>query len=154
LLVVAGCGGGGEAAARKPALAWDGAPVLRISPTGARVLIGTVRNVSLGKGKFKIGSSELKLVDRRGRPIKASVGFVSTFVRSIYPQNGRPGSRRSEFPEAEQRRLGYIAVLRSGETAPLTVSWQGRRGTRAAAKIEFGGRSLPVPATAEPAGSG
>jgi hypothetical protein len=74
--------------------------------------------------------------------------FSSSFVRSMFPHNGvQPGSA-SGYPEAEQRRVGYLAVLQSGKTAPLTVSWLDRRGAPPAKRILVGSSSLPVPAAA------
>jgi hypothetical protein len=143
-LALAGCGDGG-ASAGTPQLAWDGKPRLVKSETGARVLIGKVKNQSLGSEKFKIKARALKLVDQQGRPIKASVVFASSYVRSLYPQNGRPGGVRSEFPEAEQQRIGDLAVLRSGETTPLTVSWNEPSASHRPARVVYRGGSLPVP---------
>jgi hypothetical protein len=149
--LAAGCGDGGgdagKAGTKKAVLAWDGAPVLRVSPSGARVLIGEVRNQSLGREKSKLKATELKVVDRRGRRVQASIGFISTFVRSLYPQNGRPGMSRDEFPEAEQRRIGYLAVLRSGEATPLTVSWRQSPGDPVASRIVYPAGSLAIPRT-------
>jgi len=143
-LIAGGCGGEGDASSGDARLAWEGEPTLRASETTrARVLIGTVKNTSLGR--VRIRSSALTLVDQDGRRMKASVGFVSTFVRSLYPQSGRPGARRSEFPEAERRRIGDLAVLRSGETSPLTVSWNEPPGRRDATRIDYGRGSLEIP---------
>jgi hypothetical protein len=126
----------------KSGLAWEGKPTLRVSPSGARVVIGTVRNGS--SRELRIKSPEVTAVDGQGRRIKSSAGFVSTFVRSLYPQNGRPGDTRDEFPEAEQRRIGYLAVMAPGESVPLTVSWNEPSG-RTATRIRIGQRYLPVP---------
>jgi hypothetical protein len=146
VLFVAVCGGGAQAGKR--GLAWEGKPTVRVSPTtGARVLIGRVKNESV-RDQFKIRAQDLKLLDQEGQPIRASVVFVSSFVRSIYPQSGRPGARRSDFPEAEQRRIGALAVLRSGESVPLTVSWSELRGPRIAARIDTGHGDLSVPKVA------
>jgi hypothetical protein len=147
-LAIAGCSGGVAGKGGDPVLGWEGKPILRVSPEGARVLIGTVKNK--GFGKLKVKAQDLRLVDRHGRPIQASIGFVSSFVRSLYPQNGRPGSRPSEYPEAEQRRIGYLAVLRSGESAPLTVSWRKPPRARSATRIVYRTASLPVPPVANP----
>jgi hypothetical protein len=86
-----------------------------------------VRNQSLGKERSKIKATELKVVDRRGRRIQTSVGFVSTFVRSLYPQNGRPGMSREEFPEAEQRRSATWRCCGRAR-APRSRSPRGRPG--------------------------
>lgn len=107
------------------------------------MLVGTVKNAS--GSELRIKSSNVTAVDQRGKRIRSSVAFVSSFVRSVYPQNGRPGGRRSEFPEAEQRRIGFLAVLGPDDSSPLTVSWNEPPGPRAAAQIDTGHGSLPVP---------
>jgi hypothetical protein len=143
-VALAGCGGGSTAA--KGGLGWKGEPIMRVSSaTGARVLLGTVKNES--SRELRIRAPDVRLVDQHGRRIRSSAAFASSFVRSLIPQNGRPGSRKSEFPEAEQRRIGYLAVLRSGETVPLTLSWNEPAGPRTAKRIVYGAGSLPVPAT-------
>jgi hypothetical protein len=139
---LAGCGGGGATDNGKPALRWKQAPVLRTSPTGAHVLIGTVTNPS--SHKLMLRATQLEVVDRRGRRMKASAVFSSTYVRSIYPHNGIGPTGPAQYPEAEQRRVGYLLVLEAGKTAPLTVSWKQRPRGPAAARIDYGSGSLPV----------
>jgi hypothetical protein len=146
VLAIAGCGGGDSGEKAEPAsFAWKGKPILRISPEGARVLIGTVHNGFTRT--LRIRAPSVRVVDQRGRRMKASVAFVSSFVRSTLPQNGRPGSRRSEFPETEQRRIGYLAMLYPGNTLPLTVSWNEPRGRRAERILTPAG-GLPIPSAA------
>jgi hypothetical protein len=149
LAVPTGCGGddGGAQNADGPALAWDGTPVVRASETGARVVIGKVRNDS--SGELRITTPKLAVVDARGRRIKSSAVFVSTFVRSTYPHNRGQASGPANYPEAEQRRVGYLAVLEAGESTPLTVSWRERPRGPAAKRIEYGGGSLAIPASSE-----
>jgi hypothetical protein len=122
-------------------LAWDGAPVLRASSTGAHVLIGKVKNQSADQ--LKLTAAQLKVVDGHGRRIKSSVVFSSTYVRSIYPHNGIGPTEPRDYPEAEQRRVGYLLELEAGKSAPLTVSWRQPRG-RPAARIDYGKGSLAV----------
>jgi hypothetical protein len=122
-------------------LAWDGAPVVRASSTGAHVLIGKVKNQS--SDQLKLTAAQLKVVDGHGRRIKSSVVFSSTYVRSIYPHNGIGPTEPRDYPEAEQRRVGYLLELEAGKSAPLTVSWRQPRG-RPAVSIDYGEGSLPV----------
>jgi hypothetical protein len=138
-----GCGDGETADAGKPALAWDGTPVVRTSSTGAHVLIGKVRNNS--SNELRITVPQVKVVDAGGRGIASSVIFRSSYVRSIYPHNAIARAQPSEYPEAEQRRVGYLAVLGSGDDSPLTVSWRERRSGPKASRIVLGPGSLPVP---------
>jgi hypothetical protein len=146
-----GCGGddGGDGGERAEgaALAWDGTPVVRASGTGARVVIGKVKNES--SRELRITGPELAVVDARGRRIKSSAVFVSTFVRSTYPHNRGQASGPANYPEAEQRRVGYLAVLDAGESTPLTVSWRERPRGPAAKRIVYGAGSLAIPAAIE-----
>jgi hypothetical protein len=139
-----GCGGGDSADAGKPALAWDGTPVVRASSTGAHVLIGKVKNDS--SGELRIRVPEVKVIDADGRRIASTAVFSSTYVRSLYPHNGVARPNPSQYPAAEQRRVGYLAVLGSGDDSPLTVSWRQRRAGRKAERVVLGAASLPLPA--------
>jgi hypothetical protein len=138
------CGGGEDAGAGKPALGWEGTPVVRASSTGAHVLIGKVKNDS--SGELRISVSQVRVVDPNGRRIASTAVFSSTYVRSLYPHNGVARPSPSQYPEAEQRRVGYLAVLGSGDEAPLTISWRQRRGGRKAKRVVLGTASLPIPA--------
>lgn len=147
-VVVAGCGGSGNDGGGGPAksrLAWDGTPVVRASSTGARVLIGKVENKSSGELRLEV--PQLKLVDRRGRRVRSTAVFASSFVRSMFPHNGVVPVRPERYPEAERRRVGFLAVLGAGKAAPLTVSWLEHRG-REPSRIVLGGASLAVPQAA------
>jgi hypothetical protein len=146
IAALAGCGAdsGGDGGGT-PRLAWDGTPVSRTSPSGARVLTGKVRNDS--SSELRITAPKLRVVDANGRLIKSSAVFVSTYVRSIYPHNGVTPAQPSDYPEAEQKRVGYLTVLGAGKSTPLTVSWQERSGRPAAERIVFGATSLPIPAS-------
>jgi hypothetical protein len=143
-LLAIGCGGddsGGDGPAR---LTWDGTPVVRSSTTGARILIGKIKNES--SRELRITAPQLAVVDGRGRRVKSTAVFVSSFVRSNYPHNRARVSEPAEYPEAEQRRVGYLAVLEAGETTPLTVSWTEKPRRPSAERIVYGPASLPIPA--------
>jgi hypothetical protein len=147
-VLVAGCGGGGNGGGGGPAkshLAWDGTPVVRASSTGARVLIGKVENRSSGELRLEV--PQLKVVDRHGRRVRSTAVFASSFVRSMFAHNGVVPVRPERYPEAERRRVGFLAVLGAGETAPLTVSWLEQGGHRAS-RIVLGPASLAVPQAA------
>jgi hypothetical protein len=142
---MAGCGGDKGSANGAP-LAWDGTPKLTASPSGARVLIGTAKNDS--SKVVYVRTPDVGVADQAGRRIRSSVAFVSGFVRSNYPRNGPLPRRPSRYPQKEQERIGYLAVLDPGETTPLTVSWQEPPGRRKAARIAYENASLAIPATA------
>jgi hypothetical protein len=138
-----GCGGDPAGGEGKPVLGWDGTPTLTVSPSGAKVLIGKVKNESFKE--LRLTTPNVKLLDADGRPIKAGVVFVSSFIKANRPHNfGAQRSNPAAYAETEQKRVGYLAVLRSSETTPLTVSWREPRGPRAAARIDYGRGSLPV----------
>jgi hypothetical protein len=130
-----GCGGGDSG----PPLAWESAPRLITTPTEARVLVGRVTNHS--SGQLALSAKGLKLLDAQGRRLPASTIFLASFVKSNFPHN----KGRLRIPEEEQVRLGEIAKIDPGKSVPLTVSWREPRGPRAAARIDYGKGSLPVP---------
>jgi hypothetical protein len=142
-LLAAGCGSDDSGSDGPVRLAWEGTPVVRSSTTGARILIGKIKNES--SRELRITAPQLTVVDGRGRRVKSSVVFVSSFVRSNYPHNRARISEPAEYPEAEQRRVGYLAVLGEGDTTPLTVSWKEPARTRAE-RIVYGPASLTIPA--------
>jgi hypothetical protein len=143
-LLAAGCGGDDGGGNGGPArLAWDGTPIVRSSTTGARILIGKVKNES--SRELRITVRQLAVVDGRGRRLKSTAVFVSSFVRSNYPHNMARRSDPAEYPEPEQRRVGYLAVLDAGETTPLTVSWNERPRQPRAERIVYGATSLAIP---------
>jgi hypothetical protein len=148
-LLAAGCGSkddGGDGPAR---LAWDGSPVVRSSPTGARVLIGKVKNDS--GHELRITARQVRVLDGLGRPVRSTAIFASGYVRSNYPHNRGPGSEQASYPEPEQERVGYLAVLGDGESKPLTISWREPPGARTAKRIVHGEASLPIPPATKPA---
>ena len=150
LLAAAGCGGEDDSGGNGPArLAWDGTPVVRSSPTGARVLIGTVKNDS-GR-ELRITARQVRVIDGQGRPVRSTALFASGYVRSNYPHNRGPQSEAASYPEREQERVGYLAVLGDGESKPLTISWRERPGGRTAKRVVHGEAFLPIPAAVEPA---
>jgi hypothetical protein len=142
-LLATGCGGDDEGAGGPARLVWDGTPVVRSSTTGARVLIGKVRNES--SRKLRITARQVTVADGRGRTLESSAVFISTFVRSNYPHNMARGSDPADYPEAEQRRVGFLAVLDAGESTPLTVSWNERPREASAKRIVYGPASLTIP---------
>ena len=116
---------------------------MRASSTGAHVLIGKVKNQAGASVRIRV--PEVKAVDARGRPIASAAIFRSAYVRSLYPHNAIARANARDYPEAEQERVGYLAVLASGEQTPITVSWRQRPRGRRAARILVGSVSLPIP---------
>jgi hypothetical protein len=137
-LAIAGCGGGGADEHRGGPLEWKGTPTLLETPRKALILRGVVTNRS--GHEVEVAAKDLKLRDARGRRIPAAAQFISGFVKSLRQPNKQP-----IYPRAEQIRIGRLATVEPGKNVPLTVSWFVRRG-RAAARIDYGQGSLPVPA--------
>jgi hypothetical protein len=144
VLLAAGCGSGDDGGDGPVRLEWDGTPVVRSSPTGARILIGKVKNDS-GR-ELRITVRQVRVLDGRGRPVRSTALFASSYVRSNYPHNRGPESEPASYPEAEQERVGYLAVLGDGETTPLTVSWSEPARRPRAERIAYGAASLAIPA--------
>ena len=135
-LGIAGCSGGGD---NGSPLAWQESPRLITTPTHARVLIGRVRN---GSGdQLVLKATSLRLLDAEGRRVPASAVFLASFVKSNFPHN----KGALNIPEEEQLRLGEVAKIEPGGSAPLTVSWREPPGPRTAARVAYGQGSLPVP---------
>ena len=139
-LLVAGCGGGDS---KKRGLVWDEPPSIRVSPSGATVVIGRVRNES-GEA-LSIRARDVKVVDARGRRIRSDAVFLSSYVRSNYPHNSGALADPSHYPEAEQQRVGFLVRMKPGASAPLTVSWRAAPAGRTAARIDYGKGYLPAP---------
>ena len=104
-----------------------------------RILSGKVRNESLRP--LQLSAGELRLLDRSGKRVQASVVFLRTYVHGLYPPSRRP----KRLPESELRRTGQKAVIQPGKTAPLTVSWHQRAGGDPAARLDFGTGALGIP---------
>jgi hypothetical protein len=138
LLTLAGCGGDENGA--NP-LAWKEDPDLVVPPRlpGDRILSGEVTNGSLDR--VEIDAKDIRLLDRDGRRVEGTATFLGSYVHSIYPPTRGP----TPFPEGERQRLGQVARLEPGKSAPLTVSWHEPKGPRTPVRIDYGKGSLPIP---------
>jgi hypothetical protein len=139
LLPLAGCGGDDEGGPNP--LAWKKDPNVIVPPKlpGDRILRGEVTNGSLKR--VVVEAKDLRVLDAEGRRVEATATFLSSYVHSIYPPTNRP----NPYPEAERERLGQLARIEPGQSAPLTVSWHEPKGPRTAVKIDYGSGSLPIP---------
>jgi hypothetical protein len=137
-LALVGCSGNSKGA-DKP-LTWQDSPRLIKTPRHDRVLIGRVTNVS-GE-RLVVEAKNVKLIDSDSRRVRASVAFISSFVKSNFPHNNGP----MRIPEAEQVRLGQLAEIDPGASSPLTVAWHEPPGPASAVRIDYGRGALPVPA--------
>jgi hypothetical protein len=139
LLGAAACGG--DDGNGDGPLRWAGTPRVFTPQTlpRDRVLSGRIRNDSLERVDLR--AQDLKLVDRRGRRIAASITFLAGFVHGLYPPTREP--RR--LPDSELLRTGRIARILPGKLAPITASWRTRPGRGRPSRIDYGRGSLPVP---------
>jgi hypothetical protein len=138
LLALAGCGSDEDGAAP---LTWKEDPDIVVPPRlpGDRILRGEVSNGSLDR--VVIEAKEVKLLDADGRRVEGTATFLSSYVHSIYPPTRGP----SPYPAAERARLGQIAQIEPGKSAPLTVSWHEPKGPRTPVRVDYGDGSLPIP---------
>lgn len=142
-IAAGGCGAGEDAG--YSSLAWDRPPHLyRASGGGTdRVLVGRVRNNSLRE--LTIEARRLRVLDADGRPLDTTGEFTVSLAHSLYGAYQRP----TPFPLEERRRLGLIATIRPGLTAPLVVAFRPRGDERPPLRLDDGKGSLPIPSRVE-----
>ena len=140
-------GGGsadGGSARADGALRWAGKPKVFPHDTLPHdsVLQGKVRNDSLRA--VEIPAADLVLRDAKGRRVQAAPVFLEAFTHGLLPSNGND----DELPKAEVARLGRLAALAPGATAPLTIAWRDEPGgSGPPVRIDYGSGSLPLRAS-------
>lgn len=139
LALVPGCGGDDKPA--KDSLTWFDTPNVIVPKTlpRDRILQADVHNDS--GSKVRVSAADIKVLDDRGRPLKASATFAVGYLHSLYPPTRGPAN----LPDTELERLGKLAEIEPGDTATLTVSWREPGGRRTAARIDYGQGSLDIP---------
>jgi hypothetical protein len=141
-LALGGCGGdeSNQAGAAEP-LSWIEQPTVVVPPAleRDRILRAEVRNDS--DETVEVDSSAVRVLDDRGRRLKAAVTFAAGYLHPLYPPTRGPAT----LPDEELERLGRLAKIEPGKTAAMTVSWREPRGKRTAARIDYGGGSLQIP---------
>ena len=137
-LLAAGCGGEGD---DRPRVGWAGEPLVAVHPDipGDRLLTARIRND--GGGELRLDSEEARVLDDRGRELKATVRFSAGYSHSLYPPRDAP----AETPREERERLGSAATIPADGTAPLTVAWHAPRGSARAATLDLGPVALSLP---------
>jgi len=135
-LAVCGCGGSD---AEEP-LAWSGDPEGIEAPSRepAKILRGTLRNGS--DDELVVSAKDGTLTGAGDRPGPSAAIFATGYVPPGDPQNRGRGVTLSD---QEKERLGRVARIQPGATAPLVISWRVRDG--APQRVEYPGGSLPVP---------
>ena len=137
--LVSGCGGGGDGDRPGAAVRWEGDPRVLSPPTAEsdRTLQGVVRND--GPEPVELDATSVELRDAEDRRVPGTAVFLTGYVRPGESQN----RGRAELSRQERERLGKVARVDPGATAPLVVSWRTRDG--APVRVVFPGGSLPVP---------
>ncbi len=139
-VVAGGCGSGDEQDAAKAA--WDGAPIVAPHPELPRDRIATGRIRNDGGSELRLSVRQARLLDGRGRPLRATVRFAAGATHALYPPRDAP----KENPREQQERLGDAATIPAGESAPLTIAWHAAEGDRAPVRVDLGPVELPLPA--------
>jgi hypothetical protein len=105
-----------------------------------RVLSARLRNDSLRS--IRLSVDDLRLEDANGRTVDSTAVFLDSFVHGLYPPTRQP----AQISESELRRTGRLAVLRPGDSVPLTVAWRRVEDAGAPARLDYGRGSLALPA--------
>lgn len=146
----AGCGGGtGNSLATTTAphagagLQWQGTPHVFRSRglPHDRVVIARVRNA--GTTTLHLVAARVRVRDARGRALQGSAGFTTTFAHGLYGVFQQPASGE---PVAEQIRLGKIAYLPPGGSAPFYAAWRMAPGAAGPVRVDYGAGTLALPA--------
>ena len=106
---------------------------------GDRLLIGRVKNTD--DAELLIDNRNVRVVDRSGRPVRATVRFNVSAAHGLY-------SNADDIPMTafERERLGDVARLSPGKSAPLVVAWHATDRGHTPARVELGPATLDVPA--------
>lgn len=146
-LGVAGCGGdeGGGTATKGGTLEWVGKPLLYTPPElpRDRLLSGKLRNDSLRA--IRLDADRARLVDADGKTVEGTVRFMAGFNHALYSPGQEP---KEGDPEFERQRMGELAVVREGQTVPVTLSWRLPRGAAGPVRLEVGTAAIRLPASA------
>jgi hypothetical protein len=121
-------------------LAWNGTPdLIRASRPTDHILYGQVRNDSLKD--VDLSYEDVRVLDAEGREVRSAVRFIAAFAHGLYPWSQRP----KELGDFERRRLGEIATIKPGQTAPITLSWRVPEGGARPVKVDFGPAEIALP---------
>jgi hypothetical protein len=143
-LALAGCGGGDS----KPGLSWAKPPVVFTigQLPNDRVAAATLRNDL--KHAVHLSARRAKIRDSGGHALDGSVQFKQSYAHGLYGVFQQP----QPLPKAELVRLGFITTIPPGKTAPVTLAYRLRPGSKLPVSVEFGpGKPLELPVKARPA---
>jgi hypothetical protein len=124
-----------------PSVAWEGAPeIVRVPELPRdRILVGRIRNTA-GE-PLRLAAEGVAVRDGAGAPLRATARFAAGFGHALYS----PADAPDEVAENEQLRLGTVAELEPGATAPLTLSWRIPAGSEPPVAVEVAGATLRLP---------
>jgi hypothetical protein len=91
-----------------------------------------------------LDTARARLLDGRGRQVRASISFAAGYTHDLYPPGDAAGDSPAEDPRSARERTGLAATIPPGETRPLTIAWHRRDGRPA--RVDLGDVSLSVPA--------
>jgi hypothetical protein len=129
-------GAGGDASR----LAWKGTPTLvQSSAPTDRILYGELRNDSLENVNLRY--RDVRVLDADRHEVQSAVRFIAAFAHGLYPWSLRP----KDPGDFERRRLGEIATLKPGQSAPITLSWRVPTGAPQPVTVDFGTIELALP---------
>ena len=143
-LAAAGCGTSEDKAADAGPLSWKAEPILTVADNlpDDRILVGTVRNVSL-KQELRLDATKVVVRDAKGKRLEAFALFSHTYAHGLYGQAEAPDGPLGE----DRERLGYVRTVRPGEEAPVTVAYRLTKATAAPLTVDYGPGELSVPTT-------
>jgi hypothetical protein len=140
-LLVAGCGGSSTPGwAGHGVVRWDKRPYV-YAPTQEphdRAVLGEISNNS--KRLLALDSRKVVVRDGAGRVLDSSTRFSSSWGHPVYGAFQRP----NYTDQVEQFRLGIVAYVQPGKTAPLFVSYRMLPGSRPPITATIRGSRLPL----------
>jgi len=143
--VLAGCGSGSSPGwAGHGDVRWDKRPYV-YAPTQEphdRAVLGEISNNS--KRLLALDSRKVVVRDGAGRVLDSSTRFSSAWGHPVYGAFQRP----DYTDQVEQFRLGIVAYVQPGKTAPLFVSYRMLPGSRPPITATIRGSRLPLSAGA------
>ncbi len=145
-LALGACGGDeGGTATKGGTLQWVGKPIVYTPPElpRDRLLSGKLRNDSLRQ--IRLDADRARLLDADGGTVQGTVRFMAGFNHALNSPRRQPEEGKPDF---ERERMGELAVVREGQTVPVTVSWRLPSGGAGPVRLEVGTATIRLPASA------
>ena len=137
-------GGDDSAAAGAGPLGWATPPDAFTHPTmpADHIVFGKIRNTGTKPLRI-VARTQIRVETADHTQLITSAVFSESYGHQMFDPTRTPQGR---LPEPELRRIGDVAYLKPGGTAPLTVSWHEDSGEAAGARVVYPGGSLVIPA--------